>query len=129
MPVSRDLLGCGSSIWGCGGNDVVGCHGSADALKFKLANCLDRDGVLDRHQHARANQNLTGLGFVAESRSDVGHSPDGGVVKTSLKADRPKRGISVRYANAEADLVTQLTPFFSQCADRHAHFQCHLHRL
>jgi hypothetical protein len=48
------------------GENIVGRRGTADALKFKLANSLDRDGILDRHQHARADQNLTGFGFVAE---------------------------------------------------------------
>jgi hypothetical protein len=59
--------------------NVISCSGSADALQFKLANCLDRDGIFDRHQHARADQNLSGFGFVAEPRSNVGHRSDGGV--------------------------------------------------
>ena len=65
----------------------MGCYGSADALKFKLPNCLDRDGILDRHQDAWANQNLTGFGFVAEPRSDVGHRSYGGIVKAPLEAN------------------------------------------
>ena len=72
---------------------------SADALEFKFPNRFDSDGILDCHQHARTDQNLTGLGFIAEPRSDVGHCPNGGVVKTSLEADRAKRRVSVCYAD------------------------------
>ena len=104
----------GSRIWGHGGENVVGCYGSANALKFKLPNRLDRDGIFDRHQDTRADQNLTGLGFVAQPGCNVGHRPDGGIVETSLEANGTERGISVRNADAEADLVAQLTPFPSQ---------------
>ena len=55
-----------SRTWGQGGDNIVGDDGSANALEFKLPNGLDGDGVFDRHQDARANQNLTGLGFVAQ---------------------------------------------------------------
>jgi hypothetical protein len=37
-----------SRAWGCGGADIVGRYGSANALDFKLPNRLDGDGVFDR---------------------------------------------------------------------------------
>ena len=101
-----------------GGNDIVGRYGSANALEFKLPNRLDSHGIFDRHQDTRAYQYLTGLSFVAEPRCNIGYCPDRGVVEASLESDRPERGISVRNADAEADLVPQLTPLFSQCTDR-----------
>jgi hypothetical protein len=64
-----------SGVWK-GGNNIVGGYGSANSLEFKLANWLDLHGILDSHQHTRANQDLTGLGFVAEPRSDVGDCSD-----------------------------------------------------
>jgi hypothetical protein len=53
-----------SRTWGQGGYDIVGRDRSANALEFKLPNRLDGYCVFDRHQDARANQNLTRLGFV-----------------------------------------------------------------
>jgi hypothetical protein len=64
-----------SMVWGRGGEDIVGRYGSANALEFKFPNGLDGDGVFDRHQDARANQNLTGLGFVAEPGCDMDTVP------------------------------------------------------
>ena len=55
-----------SGTWGQGGDNIVGGNRSADALEFKLPNRLDGDSVFDRHQHARANEYLTGLGFIAK---------------------------------------------------------------
>ena len=40
----------------CGGKDVVSRDGSADALKFKLPNRLDSDGIFDRHQDTRTDE-------------------------------------------------------------------------
>src|SRR5262249_12673689 len=107
----------------------VGRYWPADALEFKLANRLDADGVLDRHQHARADQNLSGLGFVAQSGRDVGHGPDGGVVEASLEADRTQRRISVCDADAEPDIVPKPTPFLGQGVNAAAHFEGHQHGL
>jgi hypothetical protein len=95
----------GSRIWGCGGEDIVGRYGSANALEFKLPDRLDGDGVFDRHQNARANQNLTRFGFVAQPGCDIGHRPDGGVVEAPFEADGAQRGMSMRYADAEAEVV------------------------
>ena len=94
-----------SSIWRCGGKDVVSRDGSTNALEFKLPNWLDGDGVFDRHQYARANQNLTGLSFVAQPGCDIGHRPDGGVVEASFEADGAKSGMSMRDAHAEAEVA------------------------
>ena len=72
----------------------MGRYGS-DALEFKLANCLDRDGVLDRHQDTRANEYLTGLGFVAKAGCNVGHRPDGGKLNDGSLASLHRRRYSV----------------------------------
>jgi hypothetical protein len=55
-----------SRTWGQGGDNIAGGDGSTNALEFKLPNRLDGYGVFDRHQNTRANQNLTGLSFVAQ---------------------------------------------------------------
>ena len=91
--------------WRQSGDNIVGGDGSADALKGKFTNGLDGDGVFDRHQNARTNQNLTRLGFVAQPGCDIRHRPDGGIVKTSFETDGAERCMSMRYANAEAKVV------------------------
>jgi hypothetical protein len=53
-----------ASICGFGGEYIVCRQRTTDTLEHKLANWFDGDGVFDRHQNARANQNLTRLGFV-----------------------------------------------------------------
>jgi len=37
---------------------------TTDTVERKLVNWFDGDGVFDRHQNARASQNLIRLGFV-----------------------------------------------------------------
>ena len=100
-----------SRTWGQSGEDIVGRYGSANALEFKLADGLDVHGILDSHQHTRANQNLTGLGFITEPGCDVGHRPYSGIVEASLKTDGAECSKSVRYADAKANVVPKPTPF------------------
>ena len=102
-----------SRTWRQSGDNIVGGDGSANALEFKLTNRLDGDGVFDRHQNARTNQNLTRLGFVAKPGCDIGHRPDGGIVKTPFETDGAERCMSMRYADTEAEVVAQSTPFLS----------------
>ena len=92
-------------MWRYGGKYIVGGYWSANALKFKLPNSLDRDHIFDRHQHTRADQYLTRFGFVAEPGGDIGHCTDGGVVEASLETNGAERGIPVRYADAKPDLM------------------------
>src|SRR5262245_8773937 len=54
---------------------------------------------------------------------------DGGVVEAPFETNGAKRGISVCYPYAEADLMAQFTPVASQPANRFAHFECHHHCL
>jgi RHH-type rel operon transcriptional repressor/antitoxin RelB len=110
-----------SRAWGQGGDNIVGGDGSADALEFKLPNRLDGYGVLDRHQNTRANQNLTGLSFVAQPGCDIGHRPDSGIIEASFEADSAERGMPVRYADTKADLVAQPPPLVRQRSDGVAH--------
>jgi hypothetical protein len=90
-PFCRRALICSSIAY-----HVVSHHRAADALKRKIADCLNRYVLLNCHQNTRANQYLPGLSFVAKPRSDVGYRSDGGIIEASLKADGAKRGKSVR---------------------------------
>jgi hypothetical protein len=91
-----------------------------DPLQLELTDRLDLNGVLDLHQHAPANENLTGLGLVAKPRGDVRHRANGGVVEPALEADGAERGEAVRYPDAEADFVAPRSlPKSSPCR---AHF-------
>ena len=63
------------------------------------------------HQHPRANQDLSGLGFIAKPRRNIGYRSDGGVIETSLKANGAESRKSVRNTDAKANLMSQPTPF------------------
>src|SRR5215831_10045939 len=43
-----------------------------DPLQLELADRLDLHGVLDLRQHASTNKDLSGLGFIAKPRGDIG---------------------------------------------------------
>ena len=53
-----------------------------DPLQLELADWLDLYGVLNLHQYSRADEDLSGVGLVAQPRSDVGYRANGGVVET-----------------------------------------------
>src|SRR5262249_15760124 len=69
------------------------------------------------HQHSRADEDLTGLGFIAQPRGDVGYRADGGIVEASLEPDGAKRSEAVRNADAEANLVPEAAPGYRQSSD------------
>ena len=98
-----DICVHGSNFGRYGGEHVVGRHGTADAFERKIANGFDGHGVFDRHQDPRTNQDLPGLGFVAESRGDVRYRSNGGIIETSLKANGTERRKSMRDTDAEAE--------------------------
>src|SRR5262249_6408132 len=102
------------NLWRYGGKYIVGRHGATDALKRTIANLLDADGILTRHQDTRSNQDLPWLGFVAKTRRDIGYRSDCGVIEASLKANCAERSKSVRDTNAKAKLMSQPPPFLCQ---------------
>ena len=53
-----------------------------DRRRLEFAHWLDSDGILDLHQHSRANEDLTRFGLVTQPRGDVGHRADGRIVKS-----------------------------------------------
>src|SRR5262245_58768320 len=102
------------NLWRYGGKYIVGRHGATDALKHKIANWFDGHRIFDRHQNTRTNQDLSGLGFVAKTRCDIGYRSDCGVIEASLKANCAERSKSVRDTNAKAKLMSQPPPFLCQ---------------
>jgi two-component system, NtrC family, sensor kinase len=52
-----------------------------------------------------AIENVRLLTELRESLQDIGHRPDGGVVKAPLEADGAQRGVPMRYADTKTDLV------------------------
>src|SRR5512139_2667891 len=113
--VPEDLI-CGLSV-----QHIVSRQWAANALECKIADWFNRYLLLDCHQDTRANQDLPGLGFITKPRCDIGNRSNGGIIKASFKADRAKRGKSVRDPNAEADVVSNFTPLRTQLSDRRSH--------
>src|SRR5262249_47671454 len=100
-------------------------HRTADALQAELAHRFDRHGLLNRLPNACANQDLTGLGFIAESGGNIGYCSDRRIVEAALKSNRAERRKTMCYPNPEAKVVTKITPSLDQCSDCHAHFESH----
>jgi hypothetical protein len=71
----------------------------------ELAHRLNRHGVLDLQQHPKTNEDLSRLGFIAETRGHVRYGPDGGIVETPLMTNRAERSEALRNPDAEANLV------------------------
>ena len=66
------------------------------------------------------------LGFIAEAGGHVRYRPDGGIVEAALEADGAKRRKSVRYADAETNLVPEATPPIGKFKFREAEAGCDL---
>src|SRR5262252_1239062 len=88
-----------------GPEHVICCQRTSNTLERKLAHRLDRDGVSDRRENARADEDLTGLGFVAKPRGYVGYRANCGIVEAPLEPDGAERGKSVLDTDAEADIM------------------------
>ena len=51
-------------------------------LERKLTHGLDLHGILDLCQHPRTDEDLSWLRLIAQSRGDVRHRPDSGIVES-----------------------------------------------
>jgi hypothetical protein len=72
---------------------------------------------------------LSGLGFVAQPRGNIGYRSDGRIIEAPLEADGAERGEAVRDADPEAYVVSPPTPRFGQRTDSFTHFERHKHSL
>ena len=91
-------------------NNVVRRQRPPDPLQLELTDQLDLHGILDLHQHAGADEDLSRLCLIAQSRGDVGHSPYRGIVETPLEPDGAEHSEAVRNPDAEANLVPEAVP-------------------
>src|SRR5690348_10614859 len=96
-----------------GRKDVVSHHRTANAFERELTHRLDRHSVLDLREHPRTNQDLPGLGFIAEPRSNIGYRADGRIIEASLETDGAERGKPVCNADAETNVVPPPMPSLS----------------
>jgi hypothetical protein len=101
---------CGSLGGLRSGQYIVRRQRPPDPLQLELTDRLDLHGVLDLHQHSRTDEDLSGLRLIAQSRGNVRHGPDSGVVEPAFKADSAERSEAVRYADAEANLMPKAAP-------------------
>src|SRR6516164_7089698 len=104
-----------------GRQHIVRRHRTADALQVELTHRFDCHGLLNRLPNAWANQDLTGLGFIAKSGRNVGYCSDRGIVEAALKSNRAERRKTMCYAYPESQVVTKITPFLNHSSDCSAH--------
>ena len=103
------FLICPSTV-GDSADHIVRRQRPPDPLQLELTDRLDLHCILNFHEHARTDENLTRLGFVAKPGGDVRYRADGGIVEASFKADGAERGKAVRNPDAEANVVLEPTP-------------------
>jgi len=70
---------------------IVSFYGPPDPFEHKFTHRLDFHNILDLRQHARANQDLSWLGLIAQARGNIGYRPDGGIIEAAFKGDGAKR--------------------------------------
>ena len=114
------------STVGDSGDHIVSRQRPPDPLQLELTDRLGRHRILDFHQHARTDEDLTRLGFVAKTRGDVGYRADGGIVEAPLEADGAERSEAVCNADAEANVVPEPTPPIGKFKFREAEAGCDL---
>ena len=99
-----------------GRDHVVRRQRSSDPLQLELTDWFDLHGVLDLHQHARADEDLPRLGLVAKARGDVGNRSDGSIVEPALEADGAERETEIaiiaaallRHGTLSGDQIIEL---------------------
>ena len=79
-------------------------------LERKLTGGLGGHRRFDGGLDLAVDQDLPVLGIRAQPSREIDHRADGAVVEPALEADAPERGISMRDADAEAELMALLAP-------------------
>ena len=100
---------------------IVSRHRTSNTLERKLADRFDGYGLVNRLPHARADEDLTGLGFIAKAGGDIGHSANRCIIETALKPNRAECRKTMCYTDPEAKVVTKIAPFLNHCSDCGAH--------
>src|SRR5262249_20766525 len=95
------------------------------ALERERADLLALDEVLEGARHTRGDEDLAGLGLVAEPGGEIGDGADGAVVPTPLEADGPERGVALGDPHALRQLVAPLAPARVQVVEPLAHGHRH----
>ena len=70
-----------------GTDHVVSRQRPPDALQLELTDRLNRHGVLNLCQNPSADQDLSGLGLVAQTRGDIRNGSDGVIVCEAATSD------------------------------------------
>src|SRR5215467_6329819 len=102
--------------------NAEGFHRAAEALEHKFSARLHIGQIFDHAEDVRIDQDLAIACLVAQSGGEVGNLPGRRVLKSSLEPDASKRGIAVGNAYAEAEFVTEITPFGREPRHFIAHF-------
>src|SRR5215475_12265409 len=81
---------CTALICRSGGNHVVRHHWPANAFECKLGDRFDCYDLSDCQQNPRTDEYLAGLGFIAQSRRNIGYGPNCRIIVATLEANRPQ---------------------------------------
>ena len=105
---------------------VVDARGAREPAQVDLAHRLGRHELLGGGVHALADQDLARPGLGAQPRGEVRHVADGRVVEPALVSDAPERGVALRHADGEGQVMAPALPLLGQRRDAVAHGDRHL---
>ena len=88
------------------------------SLESQLTHRFELEETIGGGEHALGDQNLSGLGLTTQPCREIRHRADRTVIPAPLVADRANRGITLRDANAEFELIavdTGNNPVLNEC--------------
>src|SRR5262245_3343475 len=95
------------------------------AFKVQLARRFADGLVFDRHLILAIDENLTVGRLGAQASRQVYHRPNCCVVEAPFKTDPPQRGVALRDAHTEPQIIVVLAPFAGQLAYAGTHLDGH----
>src|SRR6185437_2418687 len=91
-------------------------HRLREALEHDRSHRFRGEFIAERRACALIDQDLPGLCFTAQPRSEVDHASNGRVVGAALVSEGAERRMAARDAHAEIEVVSGLLPLRAQLA-------------
>src|SRR5437868_7198236 len=97
--------------------NIVGRDRTVQSFESQLTDRFELEETIGGGEHALGDQNLSGLGLTTQPCREIRHRADRTVIPAPLVADRANRGITLRDANAEFEIVAHLATGDDTLAD------------
>src|SRR5689334_22413156 len=104
-------------------------HRPMEPFERELTDAVSFDDLFDAAEYALRNERLTSFCLCAQTRSEAAHRADGAVIETPFETNRTQRGIALRDADADAQVVTAFFPLVGELREFRLHLEGHPDRL